>query len=259
MANNFPHITIRVKSEDGPVPVDAFLTALRNLKKIASEVDRALHVEDKEHGWNITGLQMGSAVLTISPQTEDVREAAQRVDTIYKGMQAVQDGSSERPQNFSDAALTALKAIGAVSTHYDNKVNVFVENTVSAVAVNTQTVEHIDEWLGGKRDSTGSVEGKLLAISLHGKMKFSIYDKAGHQIHCSFPDTMLLDVKRALGERVCIRGKVTYRADGVPISVKATFLKEFPDSSKLPQVEDMVGIWKLGETGDQYIRRLRDG
>ena len=30
-----------------------------------------------------------------------------------------------------------------------------------------------------------------------------------------------------------------------------------PDS-ELPQVEDMVGIWNLDETGDQYIRRMRD-
>jgi hypothetical protein len=260
MADDFPHITIRVKSEEGePVPVDAFLSAFKSLKTITAEIDRTLNVKGDDREWLVTGLEFGSAVLTISPSTPNKREAAVRVNTIYEGIRSIQDGQGERPVSFSDNALKALKTMGAIPLKYEDKVSVFVENTVTAVKVNTHTVAHVDDWLGGKREATGTIEGKLLAVTIHGKWKFTVYEKSGHSIDCYFPEEMIGRVKQALGNRVVIRGKVSSRADGVPVSVRANNLKEFAASDKLPDIEDMVGIWNLPMTGDQYIRGLRDG
>lgn len=262
MTDDFPHITLRVKSEEGePVPVDALLAAFNSIKTITSEIDRALNVSKEEREWLVTGLEYGSAVLTISPSTSDIRSAAHRVSTIYDGVRYVQnvkEGKSERPQAFNDAALTALKSLGAIPMRYEDKISVFLENTVTAVKVNTHTVANIEDWLGGKHEFIATVEGKLLAVSIYGKWNFTVYDKSKHNIKCYFPEKMIAEVKQALGSRVAIRGKVSYRADGVPVSVKATMIKEFLPEEKLPTVEDMVGIWKLPMTGDQYIRSLRD-
>lgn len=265
MSKDFPHITLRVKSEEcdgNPVPADAFLTAFRSLRTITSEIDNALDVDKKEREWLVTGLEYGSAVLTISPSTRDMQDATRRVSTVYDGVRYVQNVKEEkakRPNAFSDKALTALKMLGAISMQYNDKVCVFVENTITAVEVNTHTVANVDDWLGKKREFIATVEGDLLAVTLHRKLKFTVYDKSGHNIECYFPDTMMDQVKRALGNRVAIRGRVSYRADGVPVAVKATTIKEFLPEGKLPTVDDMVGIWNLPMTGDQYVRSLRDG
>ena len=85
----------------------------------------------------------------------------------------------------------------------------------------------------------GSVEGKLELISIHDRLRFTIYGRGGLRIECLFPEAMLGQVKSALGERVCLRGKVRYRKDGKPATVEARVLKTLKASAQLPNADEV--------------------
>ena len=53
---------------------------------------------------------------------------------------------------------------------------------------------------------------------------------------------LLPQIKTALGERVCIRGRVRYRRDGVPATVDAQWLRILRALAHLPSIDEMIGI-----------------
>lgn len=258
MANEIPHITVKIESDNKYVPLDAFLTAVKGMRELAAEIDRSLDVDEATKHWNIVGLELGSAVLTMSPQTTNTEDAMRRVRVMYEGIESVQSGQSGRPENFTDAALNSLKAIGAIATRYNDTVRVTVQDTIGTVNLNTQTVAHIEDWLGGKYQAVGSVEGKLDQVSIHRNKRFSVYDRLDHEIRCSFKEDMMPQVKAALGERVTVRGMISYRADGVPVSIKPDNLYVLRSDSELPQPEDVTGIWDIDVSSEEYVRSLHD-
>jgi hypothetical protein len=92
----------------------------------------------------------------------------------------------------------------------------------------------------------GSVEGSLDVISIHNRLRFTVYERSsssgeGARIECLFPEALLGQVKTALGERVCIRGRVRYRKDGVPATVEAHWLRVLRPLDQLPSIHDMTG------------------
>lgn len=61
------------------------------------------------------------------------------------------------------------------------------------------------------------------------------------RIECLFPETLLPQVKMALRERVCIRGRVHCRWGGMPDLVGAHSLRVLRPLEQLPSIEAMIG------------------
>jgi hypothetical protein len=83
----------------------------------------------------------------------------------------------------------------------------------------------------------GSIDGTLEIISIHNRPRFTIYGRNALRVECLFPEAMLSQVKAALGERVAIRGRISYRRDGLPSTMEANFLRPLPAVKHSPPDE----------------------
>lgn len=254
---------IRVESLAGPVPTEAFLRAANEISYVAAEVGRALRGGDTgllteaanglAKGWSITDalferpgdfvadrpmeeLQHYAVALVLAPP-EHLTLVPSRV---RQGVRDIAAKCEERPEGFSDAALRALRR---VAHNVGRKVRVTLSAGLGeghAVALDESLARHIDGWLNGQNAAIGSVEGKLELISIHDRLRFTIYGREGLRIECLFPEAMLAQVKGALGERVALRGRIRYRRDGKPATVEARVLKTMRPASQLPTVESVL-------------------
>lgn len=253
------HLMIRVESLAGPVPVEAFLRAAGELSFVANEVGRHFVAAVEEptggmaKGWRIVDVQTmaPTAVLEGALPDERQRHAVALLlappfdqkgapSRLRAGVRAIAEGCEERPDGFSDAALRALRRVAQTG---GRKIRVTLsagEGQGEALSLDEAFARHIDSWLGGKSASIGSVEGKLELISIHDRLRFTIYGRGGLRVECLFPETMLGQVKGALGERVCLRGRVRYRKDGKPATVEARHLKTMAAANRLPSLETMM-------------------
>lgn len=131
------------------------------------------------------------------------------------------------------------------------------------VTITQQTAAHIDKMVGAGYTALGSVEGRLEAISLHGRSSFGVYDFVeGRRINCEFPAEMLERIKDALGSRVLVYGRVRFNESDRPTGVREIHeLRVLRGKDELPQPRDIVGI-APDITGDvdsvQHLRRLSD-
>lgn len=255
--NNFLRFKV-----DGPedVSLDTFKTVVSGLSEIATEVDKTLSGGRKSMKWKISGLEYGSAVLQIQPYQVGKRQLDVDISkTIREGVASIQGRQRERPRGFSDEALRRLKKIvKALPDAFTLRVN----DQSGSIEVNAETIAQIDEWIEGQYGAIGNVEGRLERVSGHGRLEFTIYDKDGHKIDCHFPDQMKGQVKNALFGDVRIRGVITYRSDGIPVSIH-------PDADGIQAIEAvedfsyeelraMTGALNLDLNSEDYIRSLRD-
>jgi hypothetical protein len=245
------------KSGAEDIPLDTFLKVMNGMSTVASEVDRAVSNNQKSVRWEIIALEHHSAELSIRPVPIKPLPA-QNLEIshiIRTGLYAIQSRQQKRPPAFTDQALKSLK--GAVQA-LGGKFQLFISDAQAPVELNMETIAQIDQWLEPNREATGTIEGQLESATIHNVNRFTVWEKSGNKVECHFPKEMTFEVKQALGERVVVRGKVRYRSDGIAVSVRATRLGGFVPQNEMPQIEDLVGVWDLGMTGDQYIRRLRD-
>jgi hypothetical protein len=185
-----------------------------------------------------------SVALVIAPPSAQ-RQACQQV---REGMRLIQARCEERPAGFTDAALRSVRRLALLSAR-QLRVSVSAgQGEGEAIELDANTVAQIDAWLRGEREALGSVEGSLDVISIHNRLRFTVYERGsssgpgeGARIECLFPQALLGQVKTALGERVCIRGRVRYRKDGVPAIVEAHWLRVLRPLDQLPSIQDMIG------------------
>ena len=91
----------------------------------------------------------------------------------------------------------------------------------------------------------GTIEGRLLALELKGRLHFGIDEiLTGKRIKCFFGDEIYNDVLKALRQRVSAYGFIRYRIGGAPASVEIKELTVFPEQSELPQFDDIIGLLK---------------
>ncbi|RYG75281.1 hypothetical protein EON80_01180 [bacterium] len=211
------------------------------LSLVAEGIDRPTSLAK---GWTIADLRMEGvdsretivpqqhqAVIIVLAPPENQKTAPQ---SLREGVRDIANHCHERPADFSDAALRALRR---VAQSVGRKIRITLsagQGEGQSVALDEALARHIDGWLSGQSASIGTVEGKLELISIHNKLRFTIYGRDGLRVECLFPETMLAQVKSALGERVCLRGRIRYRRDGKPATVEAQYLKTLSLSAQTP-------------------------
>ncbi len=102
---------------------------------------------------------------------------------------------------------------------------------------------NVDEIIGGKYMSFGSVEGVLKAIDLSRKPVFRIYDLLTNKsVRCYFSSNSIDEIKDALEKRVSVSGLVKSREDGEKLSIEVEEIEIFPPEDELPTIREIIGI-----------------
>jgi hypothetical protein len=162
------------------------------------------------------------------------------VDAIASGVAELEQ-APDRPPYFSDQALDQAARLVALRQEVGS---LGVRNGKVGSLITDTFRQHVDSLLGVHYYEDGSIEGRLEAVNVHDRSRFSVYDVLTRRpIKCNFGDRISIDqIAGALKKRVMVSGRIAYRANGVPISVTADELAVFPADDQLPRAADVRGL-----------------
>jgi hypothetical protein len=234
-------ITLELDRDD--LPIDQFKSAIEEFFGLVKEVAKESVPKKNSSGW-LVKVYPGSAGIGVvkRPGTYTDDEEAVIRATILDGLKDLEEG--KRPPIFTDKAiehskklsnlLRSRKVPGVVRIWGNHdKPFVFSQN-VAATAGQLLDVAYEDD---------GSVDGFLEKLNAHGQFEFVVYDLIdNHAIVCEVAPTLLKDAWQYFQKRVEVLGKVRYRRDGLPVSVKANEIISFPDKDEIPDLDTIRAL-----------------
>lgn len=155
------------------------------------------------------------------------------------GLRQLENG--ERPVHFSDKAIEHSRALGTLFHAKKAPANVRIwskQETFYPVA--KMLAIKASEFLDAVYEDDGSVDGYLEKLNAHGQFDFVIYDALDRRaIKCEVDENRLQEAWSAFRKRVEVLGKVHYRRDGMPVSVKAKEIIRYPSKDEMPTLDEM--------------------
>lgn len=229
--------------DEDEIPVGDFTNAFESFFGLIKEVARESLPTRNAGGW-LVRVYPGSAGLGLTP-----RAGAYAADEIAHIRKSLIDGikrleRGERPPQFSDKAVEHARTLGSLfkSRGKDKpppKVRLWVENN-TLIPIEKVIAVKASELLDAAYEQEGSVDGVLEKLSAHGQFEFVVYDPLDKRaIKCEVQERQLEKAWQAFRKRVEVLGRVRYRKDGLPVSVKAEDIVPFPSPDEIPSVKEM--------------------
>ncbi|OHB77743.1 MAG: hypothetical protein A2Z25_19140 [Planctomycetes bacterium RBG_16_55_9] len=235
-----------LRIEGNNITAEKFSNSVRTFFEIIEDV--AANVTGKSRGieW-IISVEPGSIGLCATAKAVEVsaREVARTVNTITKGIESI--GKRKKPPKyFSQNTLERLYHLGNIVGLRENGVSqIFIQTNGKPYEISPSSVAFVSEILKTPTMAYGTIEGHLLALELKGRVRFGIDEVlTGRRVKCFFGDEIYSDVIKAIRKRVSAYGLIRYRKSGIPASVEIKELNVFPEQGKLPQFEDLIGLYR---------------
>lgn len=230
------------------IPLNTFLDAAYNLGALLSELDVAIS-GSRNLEWVISDLSVGSANLAVTPlpiSDDAIDQSPVIISSALKGMETVEK-SAEWPEHFTDEALLRAKKLVGIIDGRVERVAVFGnhgEGGTRRVRVTQRVAANIDQLIGTSTTASGSVEGTLETLTIHGGTAFNVYDAiTQRKVRCLCDRKVLDELAAALGKRVLVEGEVRYNVHGQPVSIKVERNRVLRTADQLPQAKDIRGIF----------------
>jgi hypothetical protein len=250
-SGDYPTLAINV---DGPYfPLIKFRKALDSFIDLLTAVDQ----ETSEDGnltieWAISSITTASIHVTAvaNPVSEEVPQSRLRqvIQTVIQGLEQLQE-APVTPIGFSKAALRHTKVFGEIIDPKDFAEIQFASNGWQQ-NISPRLAGNINEITKKIQTFYGSIEGKLVSISVAGKQTLGIRSSIeGRTIRCYFKDEMFEAAKKALGHKVYAFGLIRQHSHGAKISIQVNDADEF---RVLPSPDEMLSV-------SEILARLRNG
>lgn len=241
-----PPNTIRLNIDGPEITADKFTRTVRTFFELISDVTAGVAGRRNAVEWIVSVEQGSIGVCATARVTNGDRRLAQRtVRAIDDGIQAVST-RQKRPEYFSDTALQRLFQLGSVvglGNEGVSSIRIGVKQKWKDIS--PSSVAYVDELLGTPTKAYGTVEGRLLALNVKGRLTFSVTETpTGKDVKCFFSDAVYDEVIAAIRKRVAAYGLIRYRKNGQPASVDIEQLTVFRGQSELPQFKDIIGLLK---------------
>lgn len=201
--------------------------------------------------WVISKAEGGSFGVEVMAEPAQDRvpllRAEEAVAQVVKGVARIQEGA-DRPAHFSDIALTSVRALSDLSGTSAGPI-VIKNGHMAPVEVTRKAGANVEEVIGPRLESFGTVEGHLQGLITHDRKVFYIYDTLdGRRIECSFGARVPLDqVLAAFEKRVMARGLIRSRRTGERVSIEVAELRILPREEDLPTADSVRGILKTSQ------------
>jgi hypothetical protein len=235
-------IAIELDAEN--VSAADFKSALDAFLKLVRELARQINESTPRDSW-LLNVQQGSQVISLHADGSKLPPvvAAKVYSVLFAGLDGLEH-EAKIPEYFTESALEAARELSRVAFGKHDKgtpVRVLSRDRASIVTRNTFT--HVSEILDWKYEDVGTVEGTLEVVSAHNGYEFRIFEPIWERaVRCTLDEDLLHSALAAFRKRVEVQGLVRYSRDGLPISVKALKISEFPESKDLPSFRDVMGI-----------------
>jgi hypothetical protein len=209
----------------------------------------------------VTDLKTGSLEIEVRCETKltNIDRSDDVIDSSIGGLRTLEETGLTPPYLSSYGLSNAKKLVKLIGNH--GITGIELKNHTEEVLLTSKASANIDLITRIKRQSIGSVEGRLESISVHRGSKFIVYHHITNKaITCNFNERLLDQVKDGLGRRVIASGEIQWNINGEPISVNVDRLRFLGLENELPTIEEIGGIdpdFTGGLSTAEYLEKLR--
>lgn len=233
-------ITLELDEDD--ITLSEFTSALDHFIGLVKEVSKFVSPNQK-HQW-IVKVYPGSAGIGLSGKVGTVTQNDLGIirQSVLDGISALENG--ERHHTFSDKAIEHAMGLhrSFAKRQGQARIRVWNKNSTSKPITNAVSVGAA-KLLDPIYEDDGSIEGTLEVVSGHGTLRVVVYDSVDSRpIKCELSSKDIHTAIQSFMHRVEVYGKVRYRRDGAPVSVKVEKIITFPAPEEIPTIEEMRGI-----------------
>jgi len=246
------------------VVLERFLTLLGMLED--NELRQRAARADDRSTWGITAIELGSLVTTLAPNR--VRPGG-TVATLDRVADTAVTGFAEAEEReclptgwdgkTAKAGAELAHMLGALATHGMVLELLDGGHIIRSVTVTRATAEHLSAATKKRRQSIGSVIGKLDTVSVHHRPTAGLWhERTDERIEVTFTKAQTDEVTAALGKRVEVAGLITRTVDDSIVSIRMRSLETLLDTG--PRLTDLVGLdpdFTGGMEPPDYLREIR--
>lgn len=151
------------------------------------------------------------------------------------------------PDGFTPDVMRHLQDLGSVAEQTSGPLSIFVgvDQRVNITREFTSTVKRVSER--GYAD-TGSLEGTLDALNVHGKYTFSLYRFGPfRKVKVYFSEGDFEHVRSAVKRRVTVHGEIRYDLAHRVKGMTMDWLEVMPSQDEVPSIAEITGILRRYE------------
>lgn len=240
MAINVEQITtdITLELDEDVISIADFQKATDNFLGLVKELSKRVAGNNTDSGeWSVK-VYSGSAAVGVMPGAQNLN--ADRVrEIMVSGIRSLANGV--RPGEFSDKAVECAKSLASLFKRSSVEPNVRIwSKKEESVHVIRRIAVEADNILAPAYEEQGAVEGILERVDAHGKLQFVIFDVIDSRaVKCEVNESQLQQALENFKKRVEVVGTVKFRKDGMPVSIKASRIINFPGKSEIPTLAQM--------------------
>lgn len=243
MAINVDEITtdITLELDEGEISIADFQKATDSFLGLIKEVYNQVADKQIDTGDWLVKVYSGSAGVGVMSNERNLF-ADKTSEAIVSGIRSLADGF--RPSEFTDKAIGHTKALASLfkKSNFDPNVRIWSKKQES-VRISRKIADEATQLLAPAYEEDGAVDGILERVDAHGKLQFVIYDLIDERaIKCEVSESQLQQALSSFQKRVEVIGSVKYRKDGMPVSIKASRIVNFPDEFDIPSLAEMRAL-----------------
>jgi hypothetical protein len=231
-------ITLELDEEE--ISVADFSKAFENFAGLVKELSKQFAPKKDSSAW-LVKVYPGSAGIGFSgrPGVYTSAELNSIRFNLLAGLRELESGV--RPSFFTDRSIECSKALGSLFKSKKAPPNIRIwSRQEQAMPIGRTLAARAEHLLEVAYEDDGSVDGFLQKLSAHGQFEFVVYDALDDRaIKCEVEESKLENAWASFRKRVEVLGKVRYRRDGMPVSVRATDIIPFPSPSDIPSLAEM--------------------
>lgn len=236
---------VTLELDDKTISMTEFGKAVDHFLGLVKDVSRVTAPAKDPTAWNVD-IYEGSAGLGVRPISGifSFEEVHRISTTVLDGLKQIADGI--RPASFTDRAVEHSKALANLVNQKQEPMAVRVwGGRDNIVPLSREVAQKAENLLAPAYEDEGSVDGVLEKANGHDRREFVIFDTLTNRgITCSVDENLLHEAVRFFFKRVEVLGKVRYRKDGQPVSVRATNIIPFPEPDEIPTLEQVRDLLK---------------
>ena len=235
---------LTLELDEDEITASEFSGALEHFVGLVKEVARSVTTRQKRGEWLIK-VYPGSAGIGLYGKPGAFAESEMNAirENVLRGVAILESG--ERPHHYSDKAIEHARDLSKLFARHQkpSRIRLWAKNDRS-FALQPSIAVTADKILDPVFEDMGSVEGTLEVISGHGKFEVVVYDPIdGRSVKCELPNEQIMnEALQYFMTRVEVVGKVRYRKDGAPVSVRVE--KIIPLPTERPDLKLVRGILK---------------
>ncbi len=240
MAINVDQITtdITLELDEEVISIADFQKGTDNFLGLVKELSKQVAGNNADSGEWLVKVYSGSAAVGVMPCAQNLNADKVR-EIMISGIRSLANGI--RPGEFSDKAVECAKSLASLfkKSSVEPNVRIWSKKEESVHVVRKVAIE-AENILAPAYEEQGAVEGILERVDAHGKLQFVIYDVIDDRaVKCEVNESQLQQALENFKKRVEVVGTVKFRKDGMPVSIKASRIINFPSKSEIPTLAQM--------------------